>query len=155
MNNNELIEKFYSSFSNGNIKEMTECYHKNISFHDPVFGTLKRKRVLKMWEMLLSRRTKSTKISFTNIQTTIETGTANWTAEYIYGEKNRKIINIVSANFKFKDGKIIEHTDTFNLWKWTQQAIGTVGYLIGWTPFMRNKIQKTAKQQLDNFMNKK
>ena len=155
MNNNELIEKFYTSFSNGNVKKMTECYHENIVFQDPVFGVLKGEKAIKMWEMLLSRTTKSTKISFNNIQTTIEKGSANWKAEYNYGKANRKVINLVSANFKFKDGKIIEHIDTFNLWKWTQQAMGTVGYLFGWTPFMKNKIQKTTNRQLDKFMSKK
>ncbi|WP_435262675.1 nuclear transport factor 2 family protein [Tenacibaculum sp. nBUS_03] len=154
MENNKLVEKFYSSFSSGNIEKMTECYHKDILFHDPVFGTLKGERVLKMWEMLLNRRTNKTKISFTNIETTMQVGTANWTAKYIYGENNRKVINMVSASFKFKDGKIIEHIDTFNLWKWTQQAIGVKGYLIGWPPFMKKKIQKMAKSRLDNFINK-
>lgn len=155
MNNTDLVEKFYSSFSNGNVKEMTECYHESVVFQDPVFGILKGEQAMKMWEMLLSRRTKTTKISFDNIQATEEKGSANWTAEYVYGEANRKVVNVVSASFKFKDGKIIEHIDTFDLWKWTQQAMGVIGYVLGWTPFMKNKIQKTTNQQLNDFISKK
>ncbi|MCC1485534.1 nuclear transport factor 2 family protein [Winogradskyella immobilis] len=154
MDNKELIKKFYTSFSNGDINGMRECYHKDIVFQDPVFGTLKKEKVNNMWEMLLSRRTKSTKINFDNIQASIENGSANWVAEYNFGEKNRKVINRVSANFKFKDGKIIEHVDTFNLWKWTQQALGFSGYLIGWTSFMKTKIQKTTNKQLNAFIEK-
>lgn len=153
MNNNKLIENFYNSFSSGDVKGMIACYHKNVIFKDPVFGTLKGEKAIKMWKMLLSKRTKTTKISFSNITATEDKGSANWKAEYLYGEKKRKVINNVTANFKFEDGKIIEHIDTFNLWKWTQQAIGTAGYLIGWTPFMKNKIQNTTKEQLENFMN--
>lgn len=155
MNNQELIEKFYTSFSDGNAKEMTACYHENIVFQDPVFGRLEGEKAYKMWEMLLSKKNKSTKITFDNIQANIEKGSAHWTAIYNYGEKKRKVINIVSAQFKFKDGKIIEHIDSFDLWKWTQQALGTIGYLLGWASFMKNKIQKTTKTQLDEFISKK
>ena len=155
MNNQELIAQFYTSFSNGKVKEMTECYHENIVFQDPVFGRLEGEKAFKMWEMLLSKKNKSTKISFNNIQTNSKNGSAHWTAEYTYGKANRKVINKVSAQFKFKDGKIIEHIDRFNLWKWTQQALGIIGYLIGWSPFMKNKIQRTTKKQLDDFISQK
>lgn len=155
MNNNELIEKFYTSFSNGNAKGMIECYHENITFKDPAFGELKGEKAKKMWEMLLSKKNSTTQISFDNVETTKETGSANWTAKYVYGEKNRKVINIITANFKFKEGKIIEHIDTFNLWKWSQQALGLSGYILGWSPFMKNKIQKTTNKKLAVYMNKK
>ena len=154
MDNKEIIVKFYTAFSNGNVKEMTNCYHKDITFQDPAFGILKGRRAVKMWEMLLSRSTSNLKISFDNTETSLEEGTTHWTAEYVFGAKKRKITNLVYAQFKFKDGKIIEHIDTFNLWKWSQQALGIPGYLIGWTPYMKNKIQKTTNQQLDNFIRK-
>ncbi len=152
MNNNELIKKFYTAFSDGNWKGMVECYHENIVFQDPVFGILKGERACKMWEMLLSQKKEDTKINFDIIQASADNGKANWVAEYVYGEKNRKVINKVSAEFKFKEGKIIEHLDTFDLWKWTRQAIGTVGYLVGWTPFMKRKIQKPTNKYLDKFI---
>lgn len=154
MNNNELIEKFYTSFSNGNANGMLECYHKDIVFQDPVFGKLKGDRAFKMWEMLLSQKKADTLINFDNIQTTTEKGEANWVAEYFYGDKKRKVINKVHANFRFKEGKIIEHIDTFDLWEWTKQAMGIAGYLMGWTPFLKNKIQQTTNTSLDNFIKK-
>ncbi|UMB54315.1 nuclear transport factor 2 family protein [Lutibacter sp. A64] len=152
MNNKELIEKFYTSFSNGNASGMTECYHKGIQFQDPVFGKLKGDEAFKMWEMLLSKKSATTKISFSGIKTSENKGSVNWVANYVYGKNKRKVTNKVSANFKFKDGKIIEHIDTFNVWKWSKQALGTVGFLLGWTPFMKHKIQKITKKQLENFM---
>lgn len=156
MDNNELIEKFYTSFSNGKAKEMTDCYHKDITFQDPAFGILKGSRAVKMWEMLLSRSTEKPKISFDNIQTSLEkeTTNCNWTAKYVFGAKKRKVTNVIHAQFRFKDGKIIEHIDTFNLWKWSQQALGISGFLMGWTPYMKKKIQKTTNKQLDNFIKK-
>ena len=152
MKNEELINKFYTSFSDGDVKGMLACYHKDIVFHDPAFGRLKGERAFEMWEMLLSQKKADTIISFENIQATTEKGQANWTAEYVY--ENRKVINHVSATFKFKESKIIEHTDTFNLWEWSRQALGVTGLLIGWTPFMKNKIQQTTNLKLDKFIQK-
>lgn len=152
--NKEIIEKFYTSFSDGNITGMLACYHKDIVFQDPVFGKLEGERAVKMWEMLLSQKKDDTIITFDNIEATTENGKANWVAKYLYGDKKRKVVNRVSAAFKFKDGKIIEHVDTFNLWKWTRQALGASGFLMGWTPYMKNKIQSTTNQKLDEFINK-
>lgn len=152
MSNKELVTKFYESFSNGNVTGMLACYHKDVVFEDAVFGKLKGERAFKMWEMLLSQKKGDTKINFDNVNATTENGSANWVAEYLYGDKQRKVVNRVSAVFKFKDGKIIEHTDTFDLWKWTKQAMGATGFLIGWTPFMKNKIQQTTNKKLDEFM---
>jgi len=154
MTNTELIEKFYSSFAKGNAEEMTDCYHENILFQDPVFGKLKGDRACAMWNMLMSGKTESIKISFNNVEANTENGSANWRAEYYFGKKNRKVINNVKANFKFNDGKILEHKDSFSFWKWTQQALGPAGYLIGWTPFMEKKIQRTTNKILDRYISR-
>lgn len=154
MENTELIKKFYTAFSKGNSKEMTECYHKDVVFKDPVFGEISGERANKMWEMLMSQKNESTTVSFDNINSSEDIGSANWVAKYVYGDKQRKVTNEVSAQFKFKDGKIIEHVDTFDLWKWTKQALGAPGYLLGWTPFMKNKIQKTINGKLDEYIKK-
>ncbi len=154
MTNQELISKFYTAFSEGNAKSMVECYHEDIVFYDPAFGELKGKRAMKMWEMLLSQKSAATKITFSNIQTTSDLGSVDWVAEYVFGKKKRKVVNKVHADFKFSDGKIIEHTDTFNIWKWSQQAMGLPGYLLGWTSFMKAKIQQTTNRRLDEFIKK-
>jgi hypothetical protein len=51
---------------------------------------------------------------------------------------------IASAQFYFQDGLIIRHTDDFDIWKWSKQALGLTGYLFGWTGFMQNKIHTNA-----------
>jgi len=151
-NNKELIEKFYNGFSEGNATVMTACYHDDVIFEDPAFGRLENGKPSKMWEMLMSRKKESTTVVFSNIEADETSGKANWTATYEYGDKNRKVVNNVTANFKFKDGKIIEHIDTFDLWKWTKQALGFSGTLLGWSSFMRKKIQKTTNEQLNEYM---
>lgn len=155
MNPEQLINKFYTSFAEGNWNGMTSCYHDDIMFQDPAFGQLTGERAKKMWEMLLSQKNETTKITFANVQTTADIASAKWTAEYIFGEKKRKVINNVTAKFKFKDGKIIEHIDSFNMWKWSKQALGMPGYLLGWTSFMKNKVQKSTNQKLDTYIKMK
>lgn len=151
----ELIEKFYTAFQNGDEQGMTDCYHENIVFQDLAFGRLEGNKAKKMWEMLLSRKVETTKISFQNIQTTDNSGSADWRAEYLFGKKKRKVINTIHAEFKFQDGKIIEHIDSFNLWRWSRQALGPIGLLLGWSAFLRNKVQKSTNAQLASFIAKK
>jgi len=154
MNNKELIENFYTSFSKGDFKGMTACYHPEVVFHDNIFGTLKGQRAFKMWEMLLSQKSVNLKITFSDVEANAEHGSAKWVAEYEYGKKKRKIVNVVHSTFRFEKDKIIAHNDNFDVWRWTQQALGPVGYLLGWTDFMRKKIQKTVNKRLDYFISK-
>jgi hypothetical protein len=74
-------------------------------------------------------------------------------ATYNFSKTNRKVINIINATFEFKDGLIIKHNDTFDLWKWSSQAFGLKGFLLGWTGFMQRKIQEQARIALGKFQN--
>jgi len=53
--------------------------------------------------------------------------------------------------FLFQDGKIIKQTDSFDIWKWSRQAFGWKGFLLGWTSFMKKKIQMQANKSLRAF----
>ncbi|KAA6346349.1 hypothetical protein EZS27_006131 [termite gut metagenome] len=154
MNTQTLINKFYQSFASGDVESMITCYHDDVVFHDPAFGTLHGERAKSMWRMLLNRADGNIKIQFRNVEANDISGRADWLAEYHYGPHKRKVINNVSAKFEFKDGKIIKHTDHFDLWKWTKQALGTTGYLLGWSTFMKNKIQKMTNDSLAKFISK-
>lgn len=155
MSNEELIKQFYQSFAEGNADGMTACYHENIVFKDPGFGTLEGEKAKAMWQMLLSQSGNKPEITFSNVAADEKFGKANWTAKYTYGSKKRPVENHIAATFEFKDGKIIKHTDIFDLWKWSQQALGVSGYLLGWSAFMKNKIQKTTNGLLEKFLAKK
>lgn len=150
MNNKEIIQKFYTAFSENNSKEMINCYHDQIVFKDPVFGKLKGEKAKKMWAMLLSNKQASSKIKFSKITATKNSGFAKWEATYLYGSKKKPVINKVSAHFIFEDNKIIAHTDNFNLWNWSKQALGFSGAILGWSEFLKRKIQKQANQKLNN-----
>lgn len=155
MTNAELITNFYTAFAKGDAEAMVDCYHTNIQFQDPAFGVLKNEDAKNMWRMLINRSKGNIKITFNNVTANEKTGSANWVAEYFYSATGRNVINVISAEFEFADGKIIKHTDTFNLYNWTKQALGTKGYLLGWTAFMRKKIQEQSGKLLKKYTEKK
>jgi hypothetical protein len=59
--------------------------------------------------------------------------------------------NKIDAEFAFRDGLIVDHTDTFNFWKWTRMALGPMGFLMGWTSMVQNKVRSQAMGQLRKF----
>lgn len=149
--NEDTIIKFYTAFSNGDANQMCECYDTNIKFSDPVFGLLKGNDVCKMWKMLLKKNKGNIKIDFSEIKADEYKGSARWVATYNFSGTNRKVINSVYAQFQFKEGLIIKHTDDFDIWKWAKQAFGLKGILLGWTGFMQKRIQKKALSALNKF----
>ena len=151
MNNQQLIENFYTAFATGNAEGMVAYYSDDIQFEDPAFGLLKGDDAKNMWRLLL--KNPDIKISFTNVKADDKTGSADWVAIYKFSRTGRKVTNRVKATFKFQDGKITRHTDHFNIWKWAGQAMGLKGYLLGWTPLMRNKIQQQAVNLLTKYNN--
>lgn len=149
MDNKQLIENFYSAFAAGNVEEMVACYADDVQFRDPAFGLLKANEAKNMWRMLL--KNPDIKVTVSNVKADNKVGSANWVAIYTFSRTGRRVVNRVSANFEFKDGKITKHTDHFNIWKWAGQAMGLKGYLLGWTPLMRNGIQKQAVTLLNKY----
>lgn len=150
-----LIEQFYTAFTNLEAEKMVSCYHPEVIFHDPAFGELKGERVKNMWRMLChSQKDKDFKVTFKVLSSDDHYAQVHWEAFYTFSQSGRKVHNIISANFDFKEGLIIKHTDNFNLYRWSQQALGLKGYLLGFTSFFQNKLQQQTNRLLDKFENK-
>ena len=147
----QTIHKFYDSFSKLDSETMVSCYHDDVIFTDPEFGTLHGKKAKAMWIMLCANA-KDLTIQFSNISATDTIGEAHWDAEYIFSKTGRKVVNRIDAKFEFKDGKIIKHTDTFNLHTWAKQAMGFKGFLLGGTSFFRKKLQQQTNRLLQKFV---
>lgn len=153
--NKHVIEKFYTAFQKLDHQTMNSCYSDDIVFSDPAFGLLRGDEAKSMWEMLC-KNAKDFSLTFSNIQLLDEEyATCNWVATYTFSKTGRKVINSIKAFMKLKDGKIIEHSDAFKLSKWAAQALGLKGVLLGWTGFMKRRIQKNARKNLIGFIEKK
>lgn len=154
MNNHEqLIEKFYKAFRQKDWKTMHTCYHDDVVFSDSVFHNLKGKEAKAMWHMLISRG-KDLTLTFNQVKADELKGSCHWVATYSFSKTGRTVINEIDASFEFKDGLIYRHTDNFDLWKWTRMALGMKGLLLGWAPFLKNKVRATAAEGLKQFIDK-
>ncbi|MBI5932338.1 MAG: nuclear transport factor 2 family protein [Chloroflexi bacterium] len=151
--NAQLIEKFYASFQSHNADGMAACYHPDVTFTDPAFGTLRGAQAMSMWRMLVGR-SKDLQVTFSNVNADDSRGSAHWEAKYSFGPKRRPVHNITEAEFVFKDGLIFQHTDRFNFWRWSRMALGMTGTLLGWTPFIQSAVRKSALGGLEEFMEK-
>ena len=151
MSNKELIEKFYSAFQNKDAETMGLCYHPDVIFKDPAFGTLKGERAKAMWKMLCISG-KDLKVEFSDVSAEENNGSAHWEADYTFSRTGKKVHNSIDATFVFKDGLIITHTDDFNLKKWAGQALGFKGKILGGTAFFKKKLQAQTNSMLDRFI---
>jgi ketosteroid isomerase-like protein len=149
----ELIQTFYTAFKALDGQAMADCYHADVQFSDPVFLDLKGARAGGMWKMLTGRST-DLELHASKIEADDERGGAHWDASYTFSATGRHVDNHVDASFRFRDGKIIEHHDSFDLWAWTRQALGLPGMLLGWSPLVQGKVRKTASASLDAYMAK-
>lgn len=129
---------------------MQSCYHDNATFSDPVFQNLDSRDVKAMWQMLLTS-SKDLRVEFDFIKANDGHGSARWEAWYSFSRTGRNVHNIIEAKFEFRDGLIFRHTDHFNFWRWSRQALGNSGLFLGWTPVVKNKVRATAKRNLKSF----
>jgi ketosteroid isomerase-like protein len=151
--NATLIQGFYEAFARGDGAAMAACYRDDATFSDPVFAGLKGSEPGAMWRMLTSQA-KDLVITFRDVQADETSGSAHWEATYTFSATGRKVHNVIDAKFRFVDGKIAEHVDTFDLYAWTRMAIGPMGTLLGWSPVVQGPLRKKARAGLMAWMAK-
>ncbi len=148
--NETLIENFYNAFATLDAPTMLAAYHEDIEFSDPVFQSLKGDQAGKMWTMLCAQA-KDFELEFRDITADDKVGCAHWEASYTFSLTGRRVHNVIDASFHFKDAKIVKHEDSFDFRRWCSMALGPMGILLGWTPFLQNKIRRSAEENLMKF----
>jgi len=150
-----ILCKFYEAFQNLDAETMVACYHDDIVFKDPAFGRLEGERAGNMWRMLCkSQQGKDFKLTFSNVEANEHSGSVLWESFYTFSKTGRKVHNVIQARFEFKEGKIIEHLDEFDLYDWSKQAFGFKGRVLGKTLFFKNKLKHNVNRLLTNFEHK-
>ncbi len=151
--NATLIDRFYTAFQRLDAETMVACYAPDVVFSDPVFPLLRGAEAADMWRML-ARRAKDFSLTFDQVQADEEAGSAHWIASYTFSSTGRRVVNDIHAEFRFEQGRIIRHTDRFDLWRWSRQALGWKGILLGWTPPVQRRIRSQAAHGLSVFRQK-
>lgn len=145
----QLIDRFYSALAKGDAGTMAACYHKQVHFSDPVFD-LHGRAAGEMWRMLCSQG-RDLRISHDPPRLEGSTVRVRWQARYTFSGTGRKVHNVIEARFKFDGGLIVRHADRFSFWRWSRQALGPIGWLLGWSGALRSKIRRKAARSLAEF----
>jgi len=149
------IEKFYAAFAKLDGETMQSCYAPNAHFEDEVFTLDGPRQIGGMWRMLCEA-TKAKGLPHWKLEVSqITERSAHWDAHYLFSATGRKVLNRIDASFEFDaGGLIVKHRDRFDFWAWSRQALGTPGVLLGWSPFLRNKVRAQAAGNLKRFLDK-
>ena len=155
--NAETITKFYAAFAQLDPEGMAGCYADDVRFDDEVFALRGKAQVMGMWRMLCeATRAKGRdvwKLDATGIDADARTGRAHWDAHYRFSATGHLVLNRIDAAFTFNElGLIDAHRDRFDFWAWSRQALGAPGWLLGWTPMLRNKVRQQAAANLRKFL---
>ena len=140
--NAELLTRFYEGFAKLDAAPMRAVYAPDAHFSDPAFPDLRGADIGAMWTML-SQTAKDFRLEFRDVTADDRFGTVHWEAWYRFGGK-RPVHNVIDAKFTFENGLVTRHIDTFDFWRWSRQALGVPGLLLGWSPFLKKAVNTRA-----------
>jgi uncharacterized protein len=146
-----VAERFYDAFMVRDHYTMGLLYAEHATFSDPVFPLLNAKGARLMWQMLLARAGDDFGIEVKIREDSPKRAIVDWVAYYKFSATGRPVENRIHTEMGLSAGKIVRHQDTFNLWRWSSQALGTKGALLGWTPMVRDRIRAQAAASLRDF----
>lgn len=153
--NADLLTRFYTAFAALDADTMAACYAPDARFRDEVFELKGRDEVAAMWGMLCAAtRAKGLdawSLDFRGIVADERSGRVHWEAHYRFSATGRLVHNRIDGEFEFRDGLIVAHRDRFDFWRWSRQALGMPGLLLGWSPMLRNKVRAQAAKNLAVF----
>ena len=145
--------QFYSAFGRRDWKAMGALYADDAVFNDPAFADLNAAQVRAMWRMLITRG-KDLAVVYEVLADTPTEARTRWTATYTFSQTGRKVTNVITATMQLRDGRIVRRTDHFDFHKWSSQALGPIGLVLGWTGWLRGKVRRKATASLSEFMRK-
>ncbi|NJS37181.1 MAG: nuclear transport factor 2 family protein [Brachymonas sp.] len=154
------ITELYSAFAALDTQRMARCYASNATFEDEAFSLKGQAEIMGMWGMLCdavqAKGRDQWKLMFSDVKTNGNTGSAHWEPIYLFSATGRIVHNIIDADFTFNEqGLILTHRDRFDFWRWSRQALGAPGLLLGWSPFLRSKVRQQANANLRKYLKAK
>ena len=144
--NEQTLIRFYTAFAALDADTMARCYADDATFDDPAFSLKGRREIGGMWQMLCAatrgKGRQDWRLDFKDIRADASTGHAHWEAHYRFSATKRLVHNIIEAEFTFTpEGLIASHKDSFDFWRWSRQALGMGGWVLGWAPFFNKQVR--------------
>ena len=155
--NEQTLTRLYSAFAKLDADTMAKCYAEDATFDDPVFSLHGSDEVAGMWHMLCdaarNKGRQDWRLDFSEVRSDGTNGRAHWEARYRFSASKRLVHNVIDATFTFTpDGLIASHTDAFDFWHWSRQALGLGGFMLGWVPFFRKQVRVQAREALNKYI---
>ena len=155
--NARTIERFYTAFAALEAEAMAACYDPQVTFEDPAFSLKGRAEVAGMWRMLCeatrAQGMAHWQLELSGVTANNNNGSAHWEAHYLFSATGRIVHNRIDATFTFTpEGLIATHNDHFDFWRWSRQALGLPGWLLGWSPWLRSQVRRRAAGSLRKFL---
>jgi hypothetical protein len=149
------LERLYAAFARLDGQAMQQCYAAEARFDDEVFSLQGARQVGGMWRMLCEATRAKGQAHWKITTRDITDHSAHWDAHYLFSATGRPVLNRIDAEFEFDDqGLILRHRDRFDFWAWSRQALGAPGWLLGWSPLLRNKVRTQAAANLKRYLEK-
>lgn len=149
------IERLYAAFARLDGPAMQAWDAPDARFKDEVFTLDGQREIGGMWCMLTdaTRNREDARAHWKLTTRDLTDGRAHWDAHYLFSATGRSVVNHIDASFEFDDKALItQHRDRFSFWRWSQQALGAPGLLLGWTPFLRHKVRAQAAANLQRHL---
>lgn len=141
-----IVKEFYEALSTGDFHAIQSFYSPEATYQDEIV-TLKGNEVFSHWFMMC-REDFKTKAELIEIKENQNIVTTKWTIDYLLVPTGRRIFLEEEGYFYFNDGVIAAHRDKFDIYSFTKQGFGMLGYLIGWTSWAQNRLRKQAKKTI-------
>jgi ketosteroid isomerase-like protein len=148
--NEGAVRRFYAALAARDAATMGACYADDATFGDPVFPQLDAAGVRAMWAMLCARG-KDLAVELTAVAADEGSASARWVGRYTFGATGRPVENRIASTFAFRDGLIVRQIDRFDLWRWSRQALGLSGLLLGWSPLLGRAVRRQAADALSKW----
>jgi hypothetical protein len=112
-----------------------------------------------MWHMLCAAAKgngrENWRLEFRELRANDDYGRAIWEAHYQFSATKRQVHNIIGSDFTFTpEGLIATQRDHFDFWRWSRQALGLGGVMLGWAPFFQKQMRKQTRAALDRYLAK-
>jgi hypothetical protein len=149
----QRIAGFYGAFRELDARSMQAAYATDARFRDPVFDLHGRDQIGAMWAMLCeavqAKGRDVWQLDVSDIVADASRGRAHWEARYRFSATGRTVHNVIDAAFGFDaDGLIVAHRDQFDFWRWSRQALGPIGWALGWSDLLQGKVRNQARANL-------
>ncbi|MBX3636271.1 MAG: nuclear transport factor 2 family protein [Rubrivivax sp.] len=134
---------------------MQACYADDARFDDEVFSLRGAREIGAMWSMLCAnvRASEAARAAWRLDTHDLADDRVRWEVHYLFGPQARPVHNVIDARFEFDAaGRITRHRDRFDFRRWSRQALGLPGWLLGGTPWLRAKVRAQAARTLQRHL---